>query len=118
MFINQIKNLQIDTDDEVSSELDIFSTILSSCKHLNELDFNQFFHDQNLATSISDHSALTNCLSTSLIKLKIYVNTFEDCLYLLDGCLPCLSTLIIHVLRMITCSSNIDNMVNNFCYHF
>ncbi|CAF1111668.1 unnamed protein product [Adineta ricciae] len=108
LFLNQIKNLQIGTCDEISSELNLFSTIISSCKYLNELDLYQIFNDRGLATSISNHS-LTSCSSSSLIKLEIYVNTFEDCLYLLDGRLPCLSTLIIHVLRIVPFSSHIDN---------
>jgi hypothetical protein len=36
-------------------------------------------------------------MSSTLIKLKINVSTFVDCLYLLDGRLDSLSTLIINV---------------------
>lgn len=36
-------------------------------------------------------------LSTSLTKLTIKVQTFDDCLHLLNGCLPTLSTLIVRV---------------------
>ncbi|CAF4572452.1 unnamed protein product, partial [Rotaria sp. Silwood2] len=42
----------------------------------------------------------TSCTSSTLIKLKVNVATFDDCLYLLDGRLKHLSTLIIHVKKI------------------
>jgi len=41
--------------------------------------------------------SLTNCVSSTLTKLKIDVNTLDDCLYILDGRFDCLSTLIIDI---------------------
>ncbi len=51
-------------------------------------------------------------MSSTLSTLKINVETFDDCLYLLDGRLDCLSTLIIHVQTILLTSSTIDNTVS------
>jgi len=73
----------------------IFALILSLCKNLIVLNFCDMF-------PIREHSAslfylLRKNYMSSLTKLKIKVGIFTDCLYLLDGPLVCLSTLIIDV---------------------
>ena len=54
---------------------------------------------------------LTNCVSSTLTKLKIDVNTLDDCLYILDGRFDCLSTLIIDIEKIRPLLSNIDTTV-------
>ncbi len=52
------------------------------------------------------------CLSSTLTNLTIKVNSFDDCLYLLNGCLQSLSTLIIRTRKISVSSSNIDRTVS------
>ncbi len=51
-------------------------------------------------------------MSSTLSTLNINVETFDDCLYLLDGRLQCLSTLIIHVENISFTSSTVDDAVS------
>ena len=51
-------------------------------------------------------------MSSTLIKLKINVATLTDCLYLLDGRLDCLSTLIINVSHIFHPIEDIDPTVS------
>jgi hypothetical protein len=53
-----------------------------------------------------------------LTVLKINVKSFDDCLYLLDGRINCLSTLIIYVQEIAYTLGTIDNTVSiilNYC---
>ncbi len=68
---------------------------------------------------LSDHSMIsisnlptTSCVSSTLTKLNIMVNAFDDCLYLLDGRLESLSTLVIEIWAITDSLSNKDNTVN------
>jgi hypothetical protein len=93
----------------------MFAFILSLCKRLIKLDFCQFDHRPTICTL---HLSSTNCKSSTLTALKIGVKTFDDCLYLLDGRLSCLSTLIIHVGEIADTLGIIDNTVSiivNYC---
>ena len=113
---NQITHLNIDIHNEIRSELseissNIFVLILSLCKRLINLNFCQLFSYRN--SSISIHKLpRTICMSSTLIKLTINVGIFDDCLYLLDGCLDYLSKLIINVKEMKYEQSNINNWVS------
>ncbi|CAF1389643.1 unnamed protein product [Rotaria sordida] len=49
------------------------------------------------------------CLSSTVTKLRVNVNTFDDCLYLLNGSIKSLSTLIIRIYKIKRSSSKIDN---------
>jgi len=51
-------------------------------------------------------------MPSTLIKLKINVTTLSDCLYLLDGPLVCLSTLIVNVGQIYHPFGNIDPTVS------
>jgi hypothetical protein len=51
-------------------------------------------------------------MSTTLTKLKINVEAFGDCLYLLDGRFTSLSTLLIHVQDITSAISIINNTVS------
>ena len=53
-------------------------------------------------------------LSSTLTKLTINVGTFDDCLSLLNGCLPSLSTLFIRIMRIDRYPSKINNTVRLF----
>jgi len=53
-----------------------------------------------------------NCTSSTLTELIIDVETFNDCLYLLDGSFNCLSKLIIYVLEIAYTIETTDNIVS------
>ncbi|CAF0993004.1 unnamed protein product [Rotaria sordida] len=74
----------------------IFILILSLCKRLISLNFCQLFFKRNASICIHQIPQ-TRCMSESLTKLKVNVKDFDDCLYLLDSNLKCLSKLIINV---------------------
>ena len=116
LLTEQITHLNIDIQNETTSQLseilsNIFALILSLCKRLINLNFCQLFSHRNSSICIFKLSS-TSCISSTLTKLKINVETFDDCLYLLDGRLNCLSTLIIHVKKISFTLSNIDNTVS------
>ncbi|CAF1339688.1 unnamed protein product [Rotaria sordida] len=73
----------------------IFELIVSLCKNLTVLNFCDMFHTRTYETSVFYRSS--NYMSSTLIKLKINVPSLDHCLYLLDGRLDSLSTLIINV---------------------
>ncbi|CAF1203346.1 unnamed protein product [Rotaria sordida] len=108
---NQITHLTIDITDKISeipdgNQLNMFALILSINKCLIDLTFTQ-------RTKISfSNLPSTTCVSSTLTKSNITVNTFDDCLYLLDGCLQHLSILIIHIIEISDSSLNIDNTKN------
>ncbi|CAF1383634.1 unnamed protein product [Rotaria sordida] len=108
---NQITHLTIDITDKISeipdgNQLNMFALILSISKCLIDLTFTQ-------RTKISfSNLPSTTCVSSTLTKSNITVNTFDDCLYLLDGCLQHLSILIIHIIEISDSSLNIDNTKN------
>ena len=79
-------------------------------KRLSDLTFTQRLAGS--AVKISPFNLQSSSFkSSSLTKLTIHVNAFHDCLYLLDGRLECLSTLIIVVSQITDSSLNIDNIV-------
>jgi hypothetical protein len=82
--------------------------ILSTCERLCDLTFNQCILNKNLRVSIFNLPT-TSCVSSTLTKLNINVNTFDDCLYLLDGRLECFSTLIVDISAITESSLNKDN---------
>ncbi|CAF4894152.1 unnamed protein product [Rotaria socialis] len=84
----------------------MFALILSISKCLIDLTFTE-----RIQISFSNLPS-TNCVSSTLTKLKINVNTFDDCLYLLDGRLQHLSIMIIDIDEISDSSSNIDNIKN------
>ena len=74
----------------------IFSLILSLCKRLTILNISDIFPESKCPFVIS-YLQTETWIYSNLIKLKIHVSCFNDCLYLLDGPLDSLSTLIVHV---------------------
>lgn len=60
------------------------------------------------------HQLPTTCFSSNLQSLFVNVVTFEDCLCLLDGRLPHLSSFTVNIKSIGTSSSIVDNRVNKF----
>ncbi|CAM4777925.1 unnamed protein product, partial [Rotaria magnacalcarata] len=114
LMTEQITCLHIQVSDEVTSNFpvenhsNIFSLILFMCKNLNDLTFSHWFIGLGLTFFIYKLSS-TSCVSSTLTKLRIHVNTFDDCLFLLDGRLESLSTLIINIVEIFNTSATIDN---------
>jgi hypothetical protein len=94
----------------MKNESNLFTLILSIGKRLTDLTFSQWFCRKNSLISIF-HMPSTSCVSSTLTKLNSDVNTFDDCLYLLDGRLDYLSALIINIFKISAPLSNIDNTV-------
>ncbi|CAF3294041.1 unnamed protein product [Rotaria sp. Silwood2] len=112
LLTEQITCLKIDVKDNTTAPplpenlSTIFALILSLCKGLIELNFCRFYHRSSICTF---ELSSTNCKSSTLTVLKISVKSFDDCLYLLDGRLNCLSTLIIYVEEIAYTLGTIDN---------
>ncbi len=87
-----IKNTVEESSRSVSNLLVL---ILSLCKRLIDLNFCDLFPTKYWFRVCI--LPLTSYMSSTLIKLKINVVTLTDCLFLLDGRLDCLSTLIVSV---------------------
>jgi hypothetical protein len=96
---------------------DIFILILSLCKRLTHLNFCESYHYRRLPIFKIYDPTSPSCMSSTLTNLKIRVLSFNDCLYLLDGRLDCLSTLIIHVEKILGPLSNRFNTVNMIFSH-
>ncbi|CAF3983473.1 unnamed protein product [Rotaria sordida] len=89
------------------NEQNLFTLILFLCKHLTDLTISQWFR-----SSLTDSTFNLTLMcpgSLTLTKMKINVNTFDDCLYILNGYFECLSTLIIDIYKISESTSNIDN---------
>ncbi|CAF3609710.1 unnamed protein product [Rotaria socialis] len=110
---NQITHITVDVNiDNVEmpnrSEQNAFLVILLVSKCLSDLTYRQTSSEKYI-TILPSNISYTHCLSSTLTKLTINVNTFDDCLYLLNGCLQSLSTLIIRISKIDRSSSMIDN---------
>jgi len=86
----------------------IFALILSCCKRLIDLNFCQLFEYRTSSICIFNLPS-RSCTSSTLNTLRIDLATFDDCLYLLDGRLDSLSTLIVNVIKISFTTSTIDN---------
>jgi hypothetical protein len=94
------------------NESDLFALILSLFQHLKDLTINHLLSGRSWTDSTFNLMS-TYHVSSTLTKLKIKVNTFDDCLYLLDGHLECLSILIIDIIKISKSPlSNINNTVS------
>lgn len=88
-----------------------FELIFLFAKYLTDLIFVQYSRDVSRNSLFS--LCFKNCTSSTLTKLKIDVNTIDDCLYVVDGRFDCLSTLIIDIKRIRPLLSDIDTTVKN-----
>ena len=93
------------------NELCIFVLILAIGKRLKDLTLFQWLSGSTMRISLSNPLS-KHMKSPSLTKLNINVNNFDGCLYLLDGRLECLSTLIINISKITDSSLNINNTVS------
>ncbi len=93
------------------NEPNLFTLILFLCKHLTNLTIRQLYAGRSLTDSTFNLTSMRP-VSLTLTKMKINVNTFDDCLYILNGHFECLSTLIIDIYKISDSSSNIDNTVS------
>ncbi|CAF4129116.1 unnamed protein product [Rotaria sordida] len=75
---------------------------------LSDLTFLQEMQTKYITISYLNTSHI-KCLSSTVTKLRVNVNTFDDCLYLLNGSIKSLSTLIIRIYKIKRSSSKIDN---------
>jgi len=91
----------------------IFALILSLCKNLLVLNFCDMFPTRQYMSPLF-HLLSINYIPSTLVKLKISVVSLVDCLYLLDGPLVCLSTLIINVGQIFHPQRAIDPSVSIF----
>ncbi|CAF4786337.1 unnamed protein product, partial [Rotaria sp. Silwood2] len=111
---NQITHLNVEINDDITRDLsnenesNMFELILSLGECLIDLTFSQWFPNRDFEIPTLNITS-TSCVSSILTKLNIEVNTFDDCLYLLDGHFQCLSTLIINIFEIFDSSANIDN---------
>jgi hypothetical protein len=111
-FAKQITHLNIDfvnntPHDYWITRSYIFTSILFLCKRLINLNFCQF-SNENLTISMFGVES-ERFMSSTLTNLKINVNFIDDCLWLLDGRLTCLSTLIISITEISNTKYNTDN---------
>jgi hypothetical protein len=75
----------------------VFILILSLCEKLIDLNFSDMFLTRKCLTALFCSSLLESCMSSTLVILKINVVNILDILFLLDGRLKSLSTLMITV---------------------
>ncbi|CAF2083744.1 unnamed protein product, partial [Rotaria magnacalcarata] len=114
LMTEQITCLNIQVSDKIRSDFsvknhsNILSLILFIRENLNDLTFSHWFIGLGLTFFMYKLSS-TSCVSSTLTKLSIFVNTFDDCLFLLDRRLESLSTLIINIVQIFDTSANIDN---------
>ena len=93
----------------------VFARVFSTFTSVNELDFGSSrcrrFHARLQISKFSSKM----CFSSSLRHLRICVDTFDDCLHLLDGRLPCLLRFVVYVARIRTSGLPIDPIVSKTC---
>ena len=82
--------------------------ILSVSKQLRHLNLTQY----SLNTMSNSNLPHRSCTSSTLTKLNVFVQSFDYCLYLLDGRFEFLSTLIIEITGGIDSMSNRENKVS------
>lgn len=111
LFQRQITHLTVALVGAGGTELQLDQTdtimipIFSLFANLVELDFSSPGYREFRTRLQSVHPSMMRCFSSALVRLRINVETFDDCLYLLDGRLPHLRRLDIHIAK--TISSNL-----------
>ena len=113
----QITHLEVHIRDKqrgqipAGSPLGIFTSVLMMGECLTNLTFSLWWIDESRDFSFLARPSII-CQSSTLTKLVITVYNFDDCLYLLDGRLKRLSTLIIDIKKLRNPLANIDNTVS------
>ena len=117
MLSEQIRYLDIRTiddqeDNDDNNEMDLLEILVSLSKCLIHLTFHQRISSESENPLISRYSSR---IFSSLTKLNMKLNRFEECLFLFDGRFPSLSHSIIYVDKIFsTPSSSVDNRVSFF----
>ena len=92
--------------------INVFDRIFSVFTSLVELDFGsgnrRRFHARLKLSNLSSKM----CVSSSLVRLRISVDTFDDCLCLLDGRLTHLSQLVVRISEIRDSRLSIDSTVS------
>jgi hypothetical protein len=89
----------------------MFAFILFLGFKLHDVTFLQEIERKYIAVSYINATHM-RILSSTVTKLRVNVNTFDDCLFLLNGSIESLSTLIIRIYKIKRSSSKIDNTVS------
>jgi len=114
LLSKQITHLNIDIKnanrESIKITSKIFVLILSLCKKLIDLNFCDLFFERKHWNSLS-HLTETSLMSSTLTKLKISLQTFTECLFLLDANFESLTTLIVHVELIYYSIRHINNTV-------
>jgi len=113
---NQITHVTVDIYIEKGQIPDknkphVFAAILLLCTKLNDFTFFQQYSGVYVSL-LSLNIVFIHCMSQNLTKLTINVNNFDDCLYLLNGNFPSLSTLIICIQKVDHSSSKRTSAVS------
>jgi hypothetical protein len=116
LLIHQITHLNINVVNEPTTEVyeilsRTFVLILSLCQRLISLNFDQLLSDRMVPVYMWELPSIS-CMSSTLTKLKVNVETFSACLYLLDGRLNCLTTLIVNVTTISSQLPDINDTVS------
>lgn len=110
---DQITELRITNSIKIDQSTDrdrfeVFGMILTVSKQLCDLNFSEYLL-KNTSNSNGPNGSFT---SSILTKLNVFVHSFDDCLYLLDGRFECLSTLIVRIAAPVKLNSKTENQVN------
>lgn len=115
LLTKQITHLNIDmtVTEEIHQRTatEIFALILLICEGLVDLNFCDVFPTRTCSIMLCGLPQ-ESYMSSTLIKLKINLVTFYDCLYLLNAHLNCLSTLIITVAVIRDLELDLDRRVS------
>lgn len=115
LLSKQITHLNIDITQvtELCSEMfeENLAILLSLCERLTVLNFCDVFLIRKCSIFLSP-AGPTDYISSTLVKLKINVATFRDCLILLDGRLESLSTFIVNVSSIRNAIINVERSVS------
>ncbi len=98
----------------VDFSTNVFARIFSMFASLTELDFGSTSRRRYHARlKISDLSSII-CFSSSIVHLRISVDTFDDCLCLLDGRLTHLRRFVVRISDICASRLAISNTVRMF----
>ena len=117
MFKNQILSLVIDINTNAEQKQTryvnevFFTHIITTFPNLRSLEIGR---SRTWFQHISFQISSPTVISSTLLKLKVCLESFSDCLYLLDGRFNQLHTLDVHIVSIFTPRQTINNKVNNF----
>ena len=116
MFKHQISHLSITADEESTTEsmmnlvTHIYARIFAMLTNLTHLDFVTNNHSLYEPPCLKNLPS-TTCSSSSIVYLRVRVNTLDDCICLLDGRLSQLHTFIVIVDETENSATTVDDTV-------